>query len=133
MSLSQVRETIQRNFQGEAEFEQLEDNLYKFVWIPGIDNKGGRARTQTVWMFLSSNSLKIASPFSSSKELNAEDALELATKTSFGVQHIFGFYALTHLILLEDFPKNLVLQFWVNTVAQAADNLDAAIDGGDDF
>lgn len=123
---------IKQEFSGAQEFEELNKGFFKFVWTPGLTAAAvGSGRTQTIWLFVRENTVVIASPFTEVGVVDPEEAVSWASRTLLGLQAAFDHYCLVHVLDSKRVSEDLY--FWVESVATAADDLDAAIHGDDSF
>ena len=132
MNKQQFMAVIRDTYSSAEEYDEIHDELVKIVLKPGLQEvMGASGRTQTVWLIPLENTVKIMSPFAAISDITAEEAIALSSQTGLGVQTYAGFYACAHMLRYEEAAESIY--FWIDTVAQVGDDLDGAIDGGDDF
>lgn len=125
-------ELIRETYRNSQEYDEIHEELVKIVLKPGLQEiMGESGRSQTVWLSPLEDTVKIMSPFAAITDISAEEAIALSSQTGLGVQTFAGFYACVHMLRYEEEADSVY--FWINAVAQVGDDLDCAIDGGDDF
>lgn len=108
------------------DFSQIDDSLLRGLF----EVSDGRSQVVTAWF--GERFVSFSSPFASTNDVTAKQALDAASETLLGIQIIDDHYCVYHLAPLADLDESEILDA-ISLTAISGDNLERSLVGGDDL